>query len=57
MPTVITTNVDLSAKGKIDERIYSRIMDHRLTTHVAIDADDFRLAGDPRRMRRRSHGR
>ena len=52
MPTVITTNVDLSARGKIDERIYSRIMDHRLTEHVAIDADDFRLAGDPRRMRR-----
>lgn len=52
MPTVITTNVDLSAKGKIDERIYSRIMDHRLTEHVAVDADDFRLAGDPRRMRR-----
>lgn len=51
-PTVITTNVDLSAKGKIDERIYSRIMDHRLTEHVAIDADDFRLAGDSRRMRR-----
>ncbi len=52
MPTVITTNVDLSAKGKIDERIYSRIMDHRLTEHVAIDTDDFRLAGDPRRVRR-----
>jgi DNA replication protein DnaC len=52
LPTVITTNVDLSAKGKIDERIYSRIMDHRLTEHVAIEADDFRLAGDPRRMRR-----
>ncbi len=52
LPTIITTNVDLSAKGKIDERIYSRIMDHRLTEHVAIEADDFRLAGDPRRMRR-----
>jgi DNA replication protein DnaC len=56
MPTVITTNVDLSAKGKIDERIYSRIMDHRLTTHVAIVGEDFRLDGDPRRMRR-SRGR
>jgi DNA replication protein DnaC len=52
MPTVITTNVDLGAKGKIDERIYSRIMDHRLTTHVAVDAEDYRLDGDPRRMRR-----
>lgn len=53
MPTVVTTNVDLSAKGKIDERIYSRIMDHRLTQHVPIDAEDYRLAGDPRRVRRR----
>ena len=53
MPTVITTNVDLGAKDKIDERIYSRIMDHRLTHHVAIDGEDFRLAGDPRRVRRR----
>ncbi|HEV2127245.1 MAG TPA: ATP-binding protein [Thermomicrobiales bacterium] len=52
MPTVITTNVDLSSSGKIDERIYSRIMDHRLTQHIAIDAEDFRLAGDPRRVRR-----
>lgn len=54
MPTVITTNVDLSARGKIDERIYSRIMDHRLTHHVAVNAEDFRLAGDPRRVRRTS---
>lgn len=53
MPTVVTTNVDLSAKGKIDERIYSRIMDHRRTEHVAIDGDDYRLAGDQRRVRRR----
>lgn len=57
MPTVVTTNVDLSIKGKIDERIYSRIMDHRLTEHIAIDADDFRLAGDPRRVRRRGRNR
>jgi len=57
MPTVITTNVDLSAKGKIDERIYSRIMDHRLTQHIAVDAEDFRLAGDPRRIRGRSRRR
>jgi DNA replication protein DnaC len=51
MPTVITTNVDLTARGKIDERIYSRIMDHRLTQHLDIDGEDYRLAGDPRRVR------
>lgn len=49
MPTVITTNVDLR---KIDERIVSRMLDTRLTTHIEIDASDFRRPGQTRMMRR-----
>jgi DNA replication protein DnaC len=49
MPTVITTNVDLR---KIDERIVSRMLDHRLTQFIELDAEDFRRPGDTRRIRR-----
>jgi DNA replication protein DnaC len=48
MPTVITTNVELR---KIDERIVSRMLDHRLTHHIHVDADDYRRPGDMRRVR------
>ena len=51
MPTVITSNVD---QKKVDDRIMSRILDHRLTEYVVVDADDFRRPGDPRRVRRGS---
>lgn len=49
MPTVITSNVD---QRKVDDRIMSRILDHRLTDYVEINADDFRRPGDPKRLRR-----
>lgn len=49
LPTVITSNVD---QKKVDDRIMSRIRDHRLTHYVEIDADDYRRPGDPRKMRR-----
>jgi len=49
MPTVITSNVD---QRKVDERIMSRILDHRLTEYVEIDGEDFRRPGDPRKARR-----
>lgn len=48
-PTVITSNVK---PDKIDGRILSRILDHRLTQHITIDAEDFRRAADPRRIKR-----
>jgi len=48
MPTVITSNVD---QRKVDERIISRILDHRLTQYIEIDAADFRRPGDIRRAR------
>lgn len=48
MPTVITSNVELRT---IDERIASRILDHRLTVHIDIDAADFRRPGAMRRTR------
>lgn len=54
LPTVITTNVDLR---KIDDRIASRMLDHRLSTHVDIDATDYRRPGDPRGIRRPTGGR
>jgi DNA replication protein DnaC len=49
LPTVITSNVD---QRKVDDRIMSRILDHRLTRTVEIDADDFRRPGETRRLRR-----
>jgi DNA replication protein DnaC len=49
LPTVITSNVD---QRKVDDRIMSRILDHRLTQYVEVDAEDFRRPGDTRRMRR-----
>ncbi len=49
MPTVITSNAD---QRKVDDRIMSRILDHRLTQYVEIDAEDFRRPGEPRRARR-----
>lgn len=49
MPTVITTNVEIR---KIDERIVSRMLDHRLTQFIQVDADDFRRPGDTHRVRR-----
>jgi DNA replication protein DnaC len=49
LPTVITSNVD---QRKVDDRIMSRILDHRLTQYVVVDADDFRRPGDPRKMKR-----
>lgn len=48
MPTVITSNVE---PRKVDGRIMSRLMDHRRSRFIEIDAEDFRRAGDPRRMR------
>lgn len=54
LPTVITTNVDLR---KIDDRIASRMLDHRLSTHVDIDATDYRRPGDIRGIRRPTGGR
>lgn len=52
LPTVVTSNVD---QRKVDDRIMSRILDHRLTRYVSIDAEDFRRPGDSRQLRR--HGR
>lgn len=49
LPTVITSNVD---QRKVDDRIMSRILDHRLTNYVVMDAEDFRRPGDPQKMRR-----
>ena len=49
LPTVITSNVD---QRKVDDRIMSRILDHRLTQYIVIDAEDYRRPGDPRRVRR-----
>ncbi|MCA9833740.1 MAG: ATP-binding protein [Thermomicrobiales bacterium] len=54
LPTVITTNVDLR---KIDDRIASRMLDHRLSTHVDIDATDYRRPGETRIIRRGSGNR
>lgn len=54
LPTVITTNVDIR---KIDDRIASRMLDHRLSTLVEIDAPDFRRPGDVRGVRRGTGGR
>lgn len=54
LPTVITTNVDIR---KIDDRIASRMLDHRLATLVEIDAPDFRRPGEARGVRRGSTGR
>lgn len=53
LPTVVTTNVDINSdKPRIDERILSRILDHRLTQRVEIDAEDFRRPGETRKLRR-----
>lgn len=54
LPTVITTNVDLR---KIDDRIASRMLDHRLSTHIDIDASDYRRPGETRTMHRSSRNR
>lgn len=54
LPTVITTNVDIHS---IDDRIASRMLDHRLTTLVEIDAPDYRRPGHTRGIRRGSGGR
>lgn len=54
LPTVITTNVDIRT---IDDRIASRMLDHRLSTHVEIDASDYRRPGESRGVRRGSGGR
>lgn len=51
LPTVITTNVELR---KIDDRIASRMLDHRLSTHIDIDATDFRRPGEIRTARKGS---
>lgn len=51
LPTVITSNVDLK---KVDDRIISRILDHRLSTYVEMDAEDYRRPGLPRTLRRTS---
>lgn len=49
LPTVITSNVD---QRKVEDRIMSRILDHRLTQYVTVDAEDYRRPADPRRMKR-----
>lgn len=49
LPTVITSNVD---QRKVEDRILSRILDHRLSQYVVMDAEDFRRPGDPRKMKR-----
>jgi DNA replication protein DnaC len=49
LPTVITTNIDMN---KIDERILSRIQDHRLTDVVEMDATDYRRPGYSPKLRR-----
>ena len=51
LPTVITSNVD---QRKVDDRIISRILDHRLTEYVVIDAEDYRRPGMTRTVRRGS---
>ncbi len=54
LPTVITTNVEMR---KIDDRISSRMLDHRLATVVEIDAQDYRRPGEARGVRRGAGGR
>ncbi len=49
LPTVITSNVD---QRKVDDRIMSRILDHRLTKYVVVDAEDYRRPGATRHIRR-----
>jgi DNA replication protein DnaC len=49
LPTVVTSNVDLR---KVDDRIMSRILDHRLSTYVEMDAEDFRRPGYSKQLRR-----
>ncbi len=49
LPTVVTSNVDLR---KVDDRIMSRILDHRLSTYIEMDAEDYRRPGHVRRMRK-----
>jgi DNA replication protein DnaC len=49
LPTVITSNID---QRKVDDRIMSRILDHRLTQYIVVDAEDYRRPGDPRKLRR-----
>lgn len=51
LPTIVTSNIDLR---KVDDRIMSRVMDHRLTLHIEIDADDYRRPGNTRALRRGS---
>ena len=51
MPTVITSNVDIK---KIDDRVASRIQDHRLSHYVEMDAEDYRRPGHVRQVRRSS---
>lgn len=51
LPTVITSNVDLR---KVDDRIMSRILDHRLSRYVEMDAEDYRRPGHVRQVRRSS---
>ncbi len=51
MPTIITSNVDLK---KIDDRVASRIQDHRLSRYVEVDAEDYRRPGHVRQVRRTS---
>lgn len=54
LPTVITTNVDLRT---IDDRVASRMLDSRISSHIEIDADDFRRPGETRAVRRGYGGR
>jgi len=49
LPTVITTNIDMN---KIDERIQSRIQDHRLSEVIEFDAPDYRRPGYSPKLRR-----
>ncbi len=49
LPTVVTSNVD---QRKVDERIMSRILDHRLTEYIVMDAEDYRRPGMARTVRR-----
>lgn len=54
LPTVITSNVD---QRKVEDRIMSRILDHRLTKYVSVEhAEDYRRPGEPRRMKRSRRG-
>lgn len=49
LPTVVTSNVDLR---KVDDRIMSRILDHRLSTYIELDAQDYRRPGYSKQLRR-----